>query len=120
MQQKYYSADRGCCTILINMNNVIDILNDYGDGYFKIYLFDNEDEFTEYKQEHLQYSFMQECDYHIAGRYIFNNALVLEDDCIHQHISNIDKLKEYALFTLNGNYYIYVNNGKIYIVKSNY
>ena len=119
MQQKYYSADRGCVTIVTQGGDAIDVLNEYGDGFFKIYLFD-EDEFIEYKKQHYQYKFMQECDYHIAGRYTFNDAFVLDDDCIHQHINNYEKLKDFALFTLSGDYIVYVNNGKIYIVNRSY
>ena len=112
MKKNLYSADGGTIAILCG-GSIVHFNNCYGDGCFKAYLFDDEEDFNNYKEEHKQYSNMQEKDYYYQGLHYFDNAKVLDYDCLKpNHIND-----ENVLFILNGNYTIYSNYGKVYFIK---
>lgn len=112
MKMKYYSSDRGCIAIGCG-GSIIRISNEYGDGFFlKCYHFSNVRKFAEYVKEHDKLYGIKEKDYHFISCCDFANAHVLHYDCLKEiKLENI-------LFTLNGEYSIYVNYGKVYFVKN--
>ena len=112
MEWNFYSADGGTIAILCG-GSIVRFNNCYGDGSFKTYLFNDGDEFNNYKEEHKQYSNMEEKDYHFQGLHYFDNAKVLNYDCLKPNQIKDDDV----LFILKGNYTIYSNNGKVYFIK---
>ena len=112
MIKNNYSCDCGCIAIKCG-ESIINFHNGYGDGYFKVYVMENDEEFWNYKEEHFEKYGMQLNQYRYITSCLFNKAQVLEYDCL-----QVDKItEENVLFELNGDYAIYNNNGKIYFVK---
>ena len=113
MEKKYYDCDAG--SVLVECGgSFIHFDNGYGDGNFKVYLFDSKEEFDQYIEDHLKYG-IEEKQYRYNTQALFKNAKVLDYDCLFR--CNNDVLIEHTLFTLNGRYYIYYNDGKVYFVK---
>lgn len=118
MIKKMYVADAGSIQVQCG-ESYISIDNNYGDGQFKAYLFDSEKEFNSYKEEHYSFPCMRETNYRFAGLHYFNNAHVLNYDCWEPGKNHYFIFEKEILFTLNGRFAVYVNNGKVYFVKEN-
>lgn len=112
MKKKTYRCDAGSVAVLCG-ESIIHFNNGYGDGNFKIYEFESEIDFEEYKKEHFEKYDIELKDYKFITGCEFKNARVLDYDCL--HLENITE--ENILFELNGRYGIYYNYGKIYFVK---
>lgn len=107
MLVKNYSADRGSVAVLCGDSKIL-FPNGYGDGYFKVYVFDSEDEFNAFIDDSLiDCRFFTNCE--------FRNACVLDDDTA---------MVADTLFILFGNYAIYQGIGSefgdMYFVKWDY
>lgn len=114
MEKKYYTCDAGSIAVECGGSYIL-YSNGYGDGGFKVYLFDSDIEFNAYIEEHVNKYNVSEKDYKFNSCAIFNNANVLDDDSL-KNLSS-EQLKQHTLFTLNGRYGIYHNCGKVYFVK---
>lgn len=114
MEKKYYTCDAGSVAVECGGSYIL-YNNGYGDGVFKVYLFDNQEEFDNYIEDHSNKYNIPDSDYRFSSCAIFNNANVLDDDCL-KNLSP-EQLKQHTLFTLNGRYGIYYNSGKVYFVK---
>lgn len=110
MKKGYYSCDAGSLTVECG-GSIIYYPNGYGDGDFKVYLFDDKSEWNSYVKEHeLKYGITKN-KYKFETIANFNNARVLNYDCL----KKVDE--ENVIFTLNGHYSIYSFNGHIVFVK---
>lgn len=116
MIKKMYSCDAGSIQIQCG-ESYINFPNCYGDGCFKAYLFDSNDEFNKYKEEHYIYPDMQKDNYHYEGQHYFTGAKVLNYDCFEPGVDFIYSMCKEILFELNGKYNIWANYGKVYFVK---
>lgn len=105
MKMEHYVADMGT-VLFVKGSGSFRVGNRIGDGWWKIYLFDNYQEFDDYKQEHYQYEGMQDKDYHL-------DALLTGAWEVKSLDTNIDSA---TLFELNGKYDVYINKGKVYLV----
>lgn len=115
MRKEYYSCDIGSVAVACG-GSIIYYNNGYGDCSSKVYEFEAFEEFNAYKKQHSKYG-IEEKDYHYLSVADFDNANVLDYDCLDNPIP-LNKLREHTLFTLNGRYFIYCNQGKVYFVKN--
>lgn len=116
MKKGYYSCDGGTIAVYCG-GSIIRYSNGYGDGDFKAYLFESDQEFLEYKQEHLEKYGIEENDYRFISTAYFKDAKVLDYDCYKPKYFEDDNYKESVIFELNGYYIIYKNYGKVYFIK---
>ena len=114
MEKAYYSCDGGSLAVFCG-GSIIRFNNGYGDGDFKVYKFENENEFFEYRKEHIEKYGIKDSEYHFITCCNFKNAKVLDYDCYH----NVDdkKASDNIIMVLNGEYSIYRNYGKVYLIK---
>jgi hypothetical protein len=113
MEKYYYICD--CASLAVYCGgSIIRIRNNYGDGRFKVYVFDNNKEFDEYKNDHKKYG-IKDRDYDFVACHYFKQAKILNYDCY----ENLDdtSASKHTLAELNGTYAVIVNYGKIYFVK---
>ena len=118
MLKEIYTADAGTIQIQCGDSN-IGIDNNYGDGQFKAYRFDSGKEFENYKIEHYSFKNMNDTDYKFSGIHHFTDAHVLNYDCFEPGKDRYFIFEKKTLFTLNGTFAIYDNQGKVYFVKHN-
>lgn len=114
MEKNYYCCDGGSLAVYCG-GSIIRFSNGYGDGDFKVYKFESEQEYKNYVKEHFEKYNINPKEYNFKGCCFFKNAKVLNYDCYR----NVDEKKanDNTIMGLNGEYAIYNNYGKIYFVK---
>lgn len=109
MKQGTYCCDCGSAAVRIGENLIL-YGNGVGDGRYKVFEFESEKEFQEYREK------FGGPEPYFIGSATFRGAQVVDCDC-----GCISKLK--TLFELNGRYGIYNSNcpwdlaGEVYFVK---
>ena len=116
MIKKWYSCDGGSISVKIG-DSFVKFLNSVGDGLFKCYHMTSE-EFYSYQKEHEEFGMK----YNYVTFANFNNALVLNDDCIDtiERFENYKEDGEYVdpvAFELNGRYEVLECAGKFYFIN---
>ena len=102
MEEKFYNSACGSICLLCGESLVL-LPNGYGDGIFKCYLYEDGHEFEQVRKDNYKFFTSGE----------FKNAYVLVYDCI--KLNNIKK--EDIIFSLNGRYSFFQDDGIIHIVK---
>lgn len=114
MIRDYYSCDGGSICVKCG-DSFVKFPNSIGDGFYKVYVM-SADEFSAYKEDHKQYNIK----YNYVSYSIFNNAEILDDDCI-------DSIDRYAdtiangynpiIFVISGRTEVYEAAGKFYFIN---
>ena len=114
MEKSWYSSDGGSVAVYCG-GSIVRFANGFGDGDFKVYKFENEIEFFEYKRKHFEKYGIQDSEYCFIICCYFKNAKVLNYDFYH----DVDdkKASDNTIMVLDGEYSIYKNYGKVYFVK---
>lgn len=112
MKERYYECDCGSVAIECG-GSIIKVPNGYGDGYFKVIEFENDDEFYKYREEYKKTHFIDKVSFQFLCVCEFENARLLAYDCLKKS----DNLDINTLCILNGTYAIYNNRGEVYFIK---
>lgn len=110
MKQANYCCDGGCVTVKIGKRNFIHYNNGVGDGDYKVFEFESDQEFEEYCAKH----YIR--DPYYKGSATFYNAEVLDYDCS-TNANTLFKLKGWYAIYNNNNRLDYNRCGDVYFVK---
>lgn len=110
---RYYSL--GKVVIKCNDNYIVirtRSINRFNAQFYKLFIFDNYDEFLSYKNNmNIKYN-IDDCKWEKIGRFIFNDASILDNTC------GNDFKNGNSFLILNGDYTIYVRFGYAYFIKN--
>lgn len=107
MKKYNVMADAGSVAVFCGESRIM-FPNGYGDGLSKVYIFESEAEFANYRKDHLQYN-IQLNDYKYITSCDFINARIMDYDCA--------KVGDKEVAILNGRYGIFSLKGKVYFEK---
>ena len=113
MIKDYYNCDGGSICVRCG-DSFVKFPNCIGDGCFKVYIMNNA-EFNKYKEDHKQYSIK----YNYVSYSIFNNAEILDDDCIdsvERYDRELDNGHNPIICKITGRTEIYEALGKFYFI----